>query len=226
MRSTMRIHGTQVRLRGPSPKGTVEAEAEPTSQLSPPHSEPPAVLDEPKAPAWTARGSAPGPRGCWAINKAGLPCSAPVRSDGDYCNSHSGIGVAADPKGHAARGIQASIESRRRRADLRLVIGSTRLDTPRGALRAAVLLEAERLARRAVGAATDPAQPPRDVVNNVLALVDAVDPKQTMAATIEGSFDPSTASLSQLLSFAEVHGIEPIGSISAAEAGSPQSAEG
>jgi len=221
MRSTMRIHGAQVRLRGPSPKGTVEAETGPTSQLSAPHSEPPVVLDEPKAPAWTVRGSAPGPRGCWAINKAGLPCSAPVRSDGDYCNSHSGIGVASDPKGHSAKGREASIASRRRRADLRLVIGSTRLDTPRGALRAAVLLEAERLAGRAVGAALDPQQPPKDVVNNVLALVQAVDPQTTVSASIEGSFDPSTASLSQLLSFAESHGIEPIGSIGPAEGPQP-----
>lgn len=178
----------------------------------------PAVLAQ---PFHGSRGTAPGPRGCWAINKAGFPCSAPVRSDGEFCNAHSGIGVASDPKGHSQAGSRAAAESRRRRADLRLIIGSTRMDTPRGALRAQVLLSAERLAGRAVGAALDPALHPRDAVNSVLALVDAVDPRTTATAVVTGEIDPSTASLSQLLSFAEAHGIEPIGSIEEKSTGHP-----
>lgn len=178
----------------------------------------PAVLTQ---PFHGTRGTAPGPRGCWAINKAGLPCASPRRGDSEFCNSHSGIGVAADPKGHAAKGVRASIESRRRRADLRFIIGTTRLDSPRAALRAAVLVEAERLGGRAVSAALDPSLAPKDAVSSVLALVDAVDPRTTATAVVTHEIDPSTASLSQLLSFAEAHGIEPAASVDAEQEAMP-----
>lgn len=197
----------------PSAKLTREASTDSTEQLPQPSTELCTVpKEEPKAPAWTTRNSAPGPRGCWALNKQGLACGSPVRADGDYCNAHSGIGVGSDPAKYSRMGQQASIDSRRRRADLRLVIGSSRLDTPRAALRAAVLVSAERLGGRAVAAALDPNLAPKDAVSSVIALVDAVDPRTTMVTSVQGSIDPSTASLSQLLSFAEAHGIEPIGS--------------
>lgn len=68
-------------------------------------------------------------------------------------------------------------------------------------------VNAERLASRAVSAALDPAQQPRDALQGVLNLVDAVDPQATATAVMGMEFDPSTASLSDLISFADAHGI-------------------
>ena len=43
-----------------------------------------------KLPMYSTRGTTPGLRGCWALNKAGEPCGAARRADTDYCNVHSG----------------------------------------------------------------------------------------------------------------------------------------
>lgn len=195
-------------LCAPSAKLTSER-AEPASALS---AESLAVpQEEPKAPAWTTRNSTPGPRGCWALNKRGDPCGSARRADGDYCNAHSGLGVAADPKGHSAVGTVASAESRRRRAALRLVIGSTRLDTPRAALRGLAVVNAERMAGRVVGAAISPQTPDVQAAKLCLDIIDAVDPRLSTVTEVTGELDPSqleSLSLSQLMSFAHQHGIE------------------
>ena len=175
----------------------------PTSPLADSH-------EEPSAPVWSVRGDAPGLRGCWAVNRQGEPCGAPRRNDSEYCSAHSGLGVAADPKGHSRIGVARSVENRRRRADLRLAIGVPRLNTPRGVLAAAAFVEAERVARRVVGAVLDPAVPPAQAARLGLDLVNAVDPQVTATLTASVPTDPegvSKLSLSQLLTLGEQMGI-------------------
>jgi hypothetical protein len=168
--------------------------------------------EEPKAPAWSTRGEAPGPNGCWALNKAGKPCSSFGRKDGDYCNAHSGLGLAADPKGHSRIGVQRSAENRRRRAELRLAIGIPRLNTPRGVLAAEAYLSAERIAGRVVGAILDPQTPPVQAARLGLDLVNAVDPPMTATLTQEVPTDPdgvSKLSFSQLMAVGQQLGVTP-----------------
>ena len=166
--------------------------------------------EEPKAPAWSVRGDAPGPRGCWALNKHGDPCGAPRRNSGDYCGAHSGLGVASDPKGHSRIGVTRSAESRRRRADLRLAIGVSRLNTPRGVLAAETFASAERIAGRVVGAILDPQTPPVQAARLGIELVNAVDPQVTATLTQSVPTDPegvAKLTTSQLLSLGEQMGI-------------------
>jgi hypothetical protein len=161
-------------------------------------------------PAWSTRGAAPGLRGCWALNRQGQPCGAPRRGEGDYCSAHSGLGVAADPKGHSAVGVVRSAESRRQRADLRLAIGVSRLNTPRGVLAAETFRSAERVARRVVGAVLDPTVPPAQAARLGLDLVNTVDPQVTATLTTELPTTPEGVgklSLSQLLTLGESMGI-------------------
>jgi len=168
--------------------------------------------EEPKAPAWSVRGDAPGPNGCWALNKRGEPCSSFGRRDGDYCNAHSGLGLAADPKGHSKVGVARSAENRRRRADLRLAIGVSRLNTPRGVLAAQAFMDAERIGRRVVGAVLDPAVPPAQAARLGIDLINAVDPQVTATLTTELPTTPEGVgklSLEQLLTLGEQLGIDP-----------------
>lgn len=197
----------QASQESPHRGGTIGANngngALPTSPLADSH-------EEPSAPAWSVRGDAPGLRGCWAVNRQGEPCGAPRRNDSDYCAAHSGFGVAEDPARWSEIGRVASAESRRRRADLRLAIGVPRLNTPRGVLAAATFVEAERVARRVVGAVLDPAVPPAQAARLGLDLVNAVDPQVTATLTTSVPTDPegvSKLSLSQLLTLGEQMGI-------------------
>lgn len=128
------------------------------------------------APVYGVRADSPGPRGCWSLNKRGEPCSAARRADSDYCNAHSGIGISADPKGHSRIGVARSAEVRRRRATLRLALGGTRLNTPRGVLKAMAFADAERVAAAALAGATDPSVPLAQRSRHALALIDAVEP--------------------------------------------------
>lgn len=161
-------------------------------------------------PAWSTRGSAPGPRGCWALNKHGDPCGSARRAEGDYCNAHSGLGVAEDPAKWAAVGSSKAVENRRRRAMLRTTLGITRSSTPRGVLKALAYVEAERIAGRVVGAVLDPAVPSATAARLGLDLLQAVDPpvEATLTASIpttpEGVAD---LSLTQLLTLGEQMGI-------------------
>lgn len=163
-----------------------------------------------KQPAWSTRGAAPGLRGCWALNRQGQPCGAPRRNDGEYCSAHSGLGVAADPKGHSRIGVARSVENRQRRAELRLAVGVSRLNTPRGVLAAETFRSAERVARRVVGAVLDPAVPPATAAKLGLDLINVVDPQAMLTAqtsipsTPEGVAD---LSLGALLSIGEQMGI-------------------
>jgi len=166
--------------------------------------------EEPKAPAWSVRGDAPGPNGCWALNKRGLPCSSFGRKDGDYCNAHSGLGLSADPKGHSRIGVAKSAENRRRRADLRLAIGVTKLNTPRGVLAAEAFLSAERIAGRVVGAITNPQTPDVQAARLGLDLINAVDPQVTATLSAQIPTTPegvADLSFSQLLTLGESMGI-------------------
>lgn len=168
-------------------------------------------------PHYGTRGSAPGRRGCWAETKAGNPCAAPRRGDSEYCNAHSGIGVAENPSGFSPEAVRKSAEVRRRRAELRLVLGSTRLDTPRGVLRAQALLNAERVAGRVIGAVLDESTPPATAAKLGLDLIEAVDPRQSAEVTMTGNLNGEAIEgmgFRELLSFAQGHGIDPSPSLS------------
>lgn len=149
----------------------------------------PSSDDQPRQPAWGVRGDQPGERGCWAIANHGGACRAARRADSDYCSAHAGYGVAADPHGHSLNGRVASAHARRRRADIRLALGAVRLDTPRGALRAAAHLRAERLAWRTIDAALDSDVKPAEAARLALEIIREVDPVATV--DISTSFDPA-----------------------------------
>jgi hypothetical protein len=164
--------------------------------------------DQVAQPAWGTRGDSPGPRGCWAVKKDGAACAAAVRADGDFCNAHSGIGVAADPAKHSPVGSARAAERRRARADLRLIIGNTRMDTPRAALRALAIVNAERLAGTTIAAALDPALPGLARAKLALEVIEAVDPKVTTSLAVTGELDVEQASLGQLMALAAERGID------------------
>jgi hypothetical protein len=77
-------------------------------------------------------------------------------------------------------------------------------------LAAAAFVDAERVARRVVGAVLDPAVPPAQAARLGLDLVNAVDPQVTATLTTSMPTDPdgvSKLSLSQLLTLGESMGI-------------------
>lgn len=161
-------------------------------------------------PVWSTRGAAPGPRGCWALNKRGEPCGSARRAEGDYCNAHSGFGVAEDPVKWAAAGSAKAVENRRRRAMLRMELGITRSNTPRGVLKAMAYVERERIAGRVVSAILDPAVPSAQAARLGLELVNTVDPPVQATLSTPLPTDPegvASLSLSELLTVGEQLGI-------------------
>jgi hypothetical protein len=98
-------------------------------------------------------------------------------------------------------------ERRRARADLRMIIGNTRMDTPRAALRALAIVNAERLAGTTIAAALDPALPGLARAKLALEVIEAVDPKVTTSLAVTGELDMEQASLGQLIALAEARGI-------------------
>jgi hypothetical protein len=58
-----------------------------------------------------------------------------------------------------------------------------------------------------VSAALDPQTEPLKAADLALRIIDQADPQGQDSITVSGSIDPSTATLSELLSFAEAHGI-------------------
>jgi hypothetical protein len=127
-------------------------------------------------PAYGVRGDAPGPRGCWAAKRNGEPCGAAPRRGEDYCNGHSGHGVAMNPVEWSAKGRAAAAESRRRRAALRLALGITGTGSPRALLKAAVVAEAERIVAAALSPIGDDSLGSAAKQRAALALLDAADP--------------------------------------------------
>lgn len=183
----------------PTRSAKLTSEAEPSTEL--------ALAPSPGQPFHGTRGDAPGPLGCWAVKRDGQPCRAATVRGQDYCSAHSGLGIARDPAHYAPAGIAASAASRRNKAELRLVLGITRPGSPRSALKAAAGLNAVRLAGRAVSAALDPEVRPEVAAKLALDIIEATDPKDQNTVSVSGSIDPSTATLSELMSFAEAHGI-------------------
>ena len=166
-----------------------------------------ALPASPQQPFHGSRGDAPGPGGCWAVKADGQPCRAARTRISDYCSAHSGLGIAADPASYSPKGIAASAESRRAKAELRLALGITRPNSPRSVLKGLVGMNATRLAGRAVNAALDPEQEPLKAADLALRLIDAADPKDHLAVSVSGSIDPSTASLDELVLLCEQQGI-------------------
>lgn len=209
-------HGVRVTIeRGTHGAGMRAPDEVP--QPPPVHADLDAVLhsetqEEPKAPAHSTRGTAPGPRGCWALNRQGQPCGAARRAEGDYCMAHSGLGVAKDPAGWSKVAAAKSAEVRRRRATLRLALGPVRLQTPRGLLKAAAFAHGEELAAAALDGAIDPAVPAAQRSRAALDLIREVEPTAQVTVSQSLPSDPegvNELSLSALLSIAEQHGITP-----------------
>lgn len=165
-----------------------------------------------KLPLYSTRGAAPGPRGCWALNRAGNPCGAARRAEGDYCNAHAGYGVTSDPARFSALGGKVSSERRQQRAVLRSTLGISRATSPRGILKAMAFLNGEAIAAAALQGVTDPAEPVSRRAAAALRLLDAVDPPVSVTLDTPIPTDTegvSALSLSELLSIAEKLGIEP-----------------
>jgi hypothetical protein len=163
--------------------------------------------EELQLPRYSTRGTAPGLRGCWATNRQGEPCGAARRADSDYCNAHSGYGVAENPGRYAALG-GATL---RRRAAIRATLGITRSSTPRGVLKAAVHAESERLALAALDGALNSELSPAVRASHALKLIDAVDPLTQVSTLVElpdNAEGVESLSLSQLLCIAEQHQID------------------
>lgn len=165
-----------------------------------------APVDAPPQPVHSVRSETQGARGCWAIStRTGQPCGAAARRGEDYCNAHSGVGVASDPRAHMPLAHEARRENLRVRAEMRLALGSTRPNSPRAILRARANADAERLADAAV----------RDGLKNgalALKVIREVDPapEVTVRAELPTSVEELEGlSLSQLMALAERHGINP-----------------
>lgn len=202
-------HGVRVTFERGAPAESLTPAAEPADLDAAPLAETQEAVPL-ELPAHSTRGAAPGPRGCWALNRRGEPCGAARRAAGDYCLAHSGGGVAANPAEWSKVGAARSAEVRRRRATLRLALGPTRLQTPKGLLRAAVFADAERVAAAALDGAVAPEVPVQSRAAHALKLIELVEP--TVRAEVSMAL-PSTPegvaelSLSQLLSIAEENGI-------------------
>lgn len=82
------------------------------------------------------------------------------------------------------------------------------MDTPRAALRAQAILNAERLAVTTVAAALDPELAPEKRARLALEIIEAADPKVSAQATVTGELDVGSASLGQLLQLCEAQGID------------------
>jgi len=162
-------------------------------------------------PTHSTRGTAPGLRGCWALNKAGEPCGAARRADTDYCNVHSGrSAIAEDPTKWARIGAAASADRRRRRATLRLALGPTRLKTPRGMLKASLYAQSEAVVEAAMSPITDQSASSMQRHTAALALLREVEPTAHLEVSAPLPSDPEGVdelSLSALLSLAEAHGL-------------------
>ena len=135
-------------------------------------------------PVHGRRGPSPGARGCWAVKADGTPCRAARRGDGDYCNAHSGMGVAANPAQYAPLAQAKAAENRRVRATLRAALGITRPDTLRGMVRARAYVERERIAAAAVAGATSPDVPIQARARHALALLEAVEPREHVSVEV------------------------------------------
>ena len=189
----------------PAPSAGSSAPTE--SSPAAPHGEPREA--ELALPRYSTRGAAPGPRGCWALNRDGDPCGAAVRKDGDYCNAHSGIGVTSDPARYAALGRVASVEARRRRATLRATLGITRPNTPRGVLKALAFHHSEAIAAAALDGAISSEIPAQSRAAHALRLINEVDPPLQIEASVALPDNPEgveALSYRDLLSIAEQHG--------------------
>ena len=151
-------------------------------------------------PVYGTRAQEPGPRGCWALKRDGHACGAARRSDGDYCNAHSGRGVAANPRELGVIGRRAAGEARTRRAALRTSLGITRPNSIRGTLKAHAYVERERIARAALAplAPDRVAEDPVAAHRAALAVLDAVEPAQRVELVSELPSDPSTLTLAEL----------------------------
>ena len=155
-------------------------------------------------PKHSVRSDTPGARGCWARAKSGDPCGAAKLRDGDYCAAHSGVGLSSDPAAYAPQGNEASRRARAAQARLRLELGITRPNSPRGHLKARVFAERERLAAVAVNGALDD---PR----LALRLIEVADPAPVAELSVSANLsveDVESMSMSQLYAVAEKLGIE------------------
>jgi hypothetical protein len=142
------------------------------------------------------------------LTKDGKPCHAAGRNDGDFCNAHSGIGVSADPSANGIKGAAANQARRERRAELKLLLGSTNVNTPKGAMRAAMLMEAERLVSKVLREALAPDGDGLKQSDLILRMMEMVEPKQEASLTVPlDSAQLAEMGLRDLMALADAYGI-------------------
>jgi hypothetical protein len=144
--------------------------------------------------------------------RTGQPCGAAAIRGRDYCVCHSGLGVASDPAKYAPLAAAKKRENAQVRASMRLLLGNTRVMSPRNVLRARATVEAERLADRAVNGALSDKVDDATGAKLAMALIDQVDPP--VEASVEVKFpqsaeDVDKLSYRELLALADELGIRP-----------------
>jgi hypothetical protein len=167
--------------------------------------------DQLPQPAFGKRGSEPGPRGCWGMNNRGEPCGSFVTRDSDYCSAHRGLGLGRDPRGYSQVGHAARRRQLAARAQLRMVMGDRGRIGPRTLLREEVNRNALRLVGRAVGAALNPETDDAKAAGIAIRLIDQADPPSQATVEVSGpvtSEDVKNWSFSQLIAYADAHGID------------------
>ena len=166
-------------------------------------------------PVHATRGASPGPKGCWAVKRDGVPCGAAAIRGAEYCAAHSGRGVAGDPAKYSPLGAEKRRQNGAVRAELRVMYGNTRQGGVRAALRAAAERQAIALAGSALNAALDPDVDILKRGQHALAVIEAVDPARTSQVSVAGEIDPQAVdnlSLSELVALAGNMGLAQPGS--------------
>lgn len=116
----------------------------------------------------------------------------------------------ADPAGNGIKGAAANQARREHRAELKLLLGSTNVSTPKGAMRAAMLMEAERLVSKVLKEALAPDGDGLKQSDLILRMMEMVEPKAEASLTVPlDAAQLSGMGLRDLIALADAHGITP-----------------
>lgn len=169
-------------------------------------------IEEPEQPVIGRRGTEPGRRGCWAVNRRGEACGASARHGEDYCNAHGGHTlVIRDPLAANARATEVRRREAEHRARVRIALAGSRATSTRGQLKLAAAEHAGRIAGRVVDAILDPSVDPATAAKLGMRLVEVVDPPLVASVEFGMPADPGALdklSLAELLRLADVHEVE------------------
>lgn len=116
----------------------------------------------------------------------------------------------ADPAANGIKGAAANQARREHRAELKLLLGSTNVSTPKGAMRAAMLMEAERLVSKVLKEALAPDGDGLKQSDLILRMMEMVEPKAEASLTVPlDAAQLSGMGLRDLIALADAHGITP-----------------